>query len=102
MGKRKLKDWMCEDWDLDFVCRDDSRVPDNAGAVIREGKREILIEEADQNTMLYRIFHEVGHKATRHLDFTDEEKEELVVDFVALTYLTFLKKMGVDLAPLLL
>lgn len=100
MRKRKLKDWMGADWTIGWVEEDDSRLPDGAAGCIRGRNNEILIAEGDTNQMLHVIFHEVAHKALGHLEFSDTEKEELLVDMVAYTYLSFLRKMGVDLSPL--
>ena len=101
MSKRTLKDWMGQAWRIELVDLNDSRLPDAAHACIREAKREILVARShDVSSMIFCMLHEVAHRALTHLDFNDSEKEELVVDNVALSMKTFLEKMGVDLTAL--
>ncbi len=89
------------DYTIEEVEEGDSRLPDGAAGCIRARNSEILVAEGSPNQMLHVIFHEVAHRALAHLEFSDTEKEELLVDMVAYTYLSFLRKMGVDLSPLI-
>ena len=101
MSKRTLKDWMGQTWKIEIVDPTDSRLPDASHACIRQAKREILVARShDQNSMIFHMLHEVAHRALTHLDFNASEKEELVMDHVALSLKTFLEKMGVDLTTL--
>ncbi len=98
--KKKLQDWVGEDWVVEFVDANDSRLPENSHACIRDAKYEILVSKHANANMIYCLMHEVGHHALKHLDISDDEKEELLVDRVALVYTQFLQKMGINLAPL--
>lgn len=98
--KKRLQDWVGEDWVVEFVDVNDSRLPESAHACIRDAKHEILIGKQANTNMIYYLFHEVGHHAIKHLDISDDEKEELLVDRMALVFLQFLQKMGINLAPL--
>lgn len=100
MKRRKLKNWAGEDWTVEAVVPDDTRLPENSHACIRDSKKEILVSEAPDASMIYWLLHEVAHHALKHLEFSDSEKEELLMDRVALVYAQFLEKMGVDLSPL--
>jgi hypothetical protein len=86
---------MGENWILRFTPRSDLNA---AMGHCNFARREILIEEADEPTMLSTILHEVMHRAIDQ--HSEEPANELRVEWSARCVLEFLEKSGVDLGPL--
>jgi hypothetical protein len=103
MRKRVLKDWMGEDWTVKQLPRIDKRLK-GATACLDGSNNTIYVIKADPNTMITSLIHEAMHIACR-LDGTSPKKketdEELQVEYATQVILQFLKKMGVDLSPLI-
>jgi len=89
---------MGEDWVIEKVTRDDSRLADwKTEAQIDHKNRIIIFTEGDESTEITRIMHEAMHRATGW--GSDDELEEMKTEYATLCIMEFLRKRGVDLSP---
>jgi len=98
MRKRKLKDWMGENWAVEEVESDDPRLGENSNALLDYKKHHILYAPGDQTVVITRLVHEAMHRATGW--GSENDYEELLTEHATISILQFLRKMGVDLSPL--
>ena len=92
---RRLKNWMGEDWVVKRVERFEQ---EGHTAICDFVKREIKFKSTDAHTEQTSIMHEAMHRATGL--GSEDENEELRVEYATLMLVEFLEKMGVDLSPL--
>ena len=92
---RKLKNWMGEDW---TVKRVEKFEQEGYTAICDFNKKEIRFKGTDPNTEITCVMHEAVHRATGL--GSEDDAEELRVEYATLCLKEFMEKMGVDLTPL--
>ena len=91
---------MGEDWTVEIgVNPQDPRLrARNAIGICDFENKAIVIGTSDVSTMFTTLFHEVMHRA---IDGGNGQDSELLAEYAGLMVLQFLRKMGLDLSPLM-
>lgn len=96
-----LKNWMGEDWTLTYYTEDDLDMRGLWGTCEIE-QRRIHMRLKGQTGDYSTLIHEVMHRCfEQHNDNDENPITELRVEWASNCMVEFLRKMGVDLSPLI-
>ena len=101
--KKKLNNWLGEDWVFTEYSEDDPAVADVWGRCDLARRTIHVKQKADNESgNISTVIHEVMHRCMEaHQGKDENEIGELRVEWAANCMTEFLRKMGVDLSPLI-